>query len=201
MTKLQAINRVLRLSGRKPVSKMESGGAVVQEAEREIDDADQRIQEEGWNENTEVDIKLERDSVTNKIEVGDDVLSIDGYGFDAFRRVAKRGGFLFDLDDNTFSWSNVSSVRVEIIRKIPFSELSESLANYIVADAAVSYYSARPHEDRNTRGRIERNLARQLAEAKYRSHRSQNRRHDTNVLETEEAADVRGRRHRFLNFR
>ena len=180
---------------------MASGGAVVQEAEREIDDSDMRIQEEGWNENTEVDIKLERDSVTKKIEVDDDILSIDGYGFDAFRKFAKRGNFLFDLDDNTFSWTSVSSIRVEVIRKIPFSELSESLANYIVTDAAISYYNARPHEDRDTKGRVERNLARQLMEAKYRAHRSQNRRHDTNVLETDEAVGVRGRRHRFLNFR
>ncbi len=59
MTKLEAINEMLEAIGEYPVSALDTGGDTIEAmAENTLDRYDQRIQANGWHENTETKVEL-----------------------------------------------------------------------------------------------------------------------------------------------
>lgn len=140
MTKLEAVNRMLREVDEWPVAALDTGGtSAAARAEALLDEKAAEIQAEGWRVNTETNgvegVELEPDA-SDEIVLDADVLDADSYGVDAWRNVTVRGGKLYDIDNDTTEFS--AAIRVSLVRELDFTALDRLLAALVVAEAAVA---------------------------------------------------------------
>ncbi len=73
----------------------------------------------------------------NAIALTDDILTIDTYGGSIATDVAKRNGKLYDLENNTYTFSG--DLKVKLVRKLNFVDLTAALKAYIAAQAAMEF--------------------------------------------------------------
>lgn len=186
MTKLEAINAILRRLGLTPVSSLDTGGNSTQaQAERYLDDADRSCQARGWHFNTRRGVTLARNG-SNKVAVPAGTYRIDTSGSCSSIDVSVVGGFLYDLENNTDVWSR--DLEVSYVSHAAFTDLPQSFADYVVSEAAFLYNRAHK-ANKAIDGALAAEAERRYSEAK----REDDDRADVNVLNTSEMNQMRGR--------
>ena len=186
MTKLEAINAILRRLGLTPVSALDTGGNSTQaQAERYLDDSNRSCQARGWHFNTRKGVTLTRNG-SNKIAVPAGTYRIDTSGTCSHIDVSVVGGFLYDLENNTDVWAR--DLEVSYVMSSDFADLPQTFADYVVSEAAFLYnraHKANPAIDTA----LSAETTRRYSEAK----REDDDRADVNVLNTSEMNQMRGR--------
>lgn len=139
MTKLTAVNLMLKAMGNPPATALNTGGTSdVAEAETFLDDENRRIQAMGWYQNTLIDQTFTESGGAIALT---DVLAI-------VRNPAKggtlplinytiRNGSLYNLDDNTATFTD--DVVLSVVKLLTFTDLTEQLATYIATSAAQQF--------------------------------------------------------------
>jgi hypothetical protein len=186
MTKLEAINAILRRLGLTPVAALDTGGISTQaQVERYLDDADRACQAKGWHFNTRYNVELAQDG-QGKIAVPASTYRIDTDGADSDTDVSVVGGFLYDLGNNTDVFNR--NVRVTYVAQTAFTDLPQTFADYVITEAAYNYNRAHK-KDSALDGMLRDEAVRRMSEAK----REDDSRADVNVLNTADMIQLRGR--------
>ena len=101
-TKLEAVNKALQMMGEAPLNSLQGLFGLGNLAETTINSVSRKVQTEGWSFNTDYQVSLVRDSITNHISVGDNVsrVVVDPYDYPDYD-VVQRGQKLYDRKNNT----------------------------------------------------------------------------------------------------
>ena len=141
LSKLDAVNRILRAAGEYPVSTLAvTGSNDVTMAVQTLDETTMHVQLGGLNCNT-VETEVLPNS-TGRILVEDTVISVDTIGTDASRNIVQRGRnptYLFDVDNNTDIFDIGTPVKVRIVSNLPFESLPTA-EQFQVTDYAARMY-------------------------------------------------------------
>lgn len=141
LTKLDAVNRILRAAGEYPVSTLAvTGSNDVTLAIQTLDEVALQCQVQGLNCNTVVRTILPDN--TGKIYIPDTTLHVDTVGTDEDRNVVQRGRnptYLFDVDNNTDVFEIGVELNIRIVAALPFEELPTA-EQFEVADQAARMY-------------------------------------------------------------
>ena len=139
-TELSAVNAILGAIGQSPVTSLVFDNPEISFIYNLLRDANVDIQNEGWHFNTERHVKYTQDSVTNKIEIGNDILKMDVSNGWSHRQydVVRRNGFLYDKYDHTDDWSELTSdgIDLDIVRLFNYEDLPSPFKRYIIYKAA-----------------------------------------------------------------
>jgi hypothetical protein len=132
MTKLEAVNICLSVMGQPKVTDL-SGSAVDAEIAADlIDEVSREVQNKGWHWNREQH-ELPP-TAGNEIVVPDNAIRIDTDRTDLLINVTVRGNRLFNLTDNTYTFT--TPVKVGFIVYLEFDELPASAKDFIAKKAA-----------------------------------------------------------------
>lgn len=144
LSKLDAVNRILRSSGEYPVSTLSvTGSNDVVMAVQVLDEETIKTQLPGLNCNT-VYTEVSPDS-TGRILLDDAIISIDTRDIDLSRNLVQRGRnptYLYDVDNDTDVFTIGSPIKVRIVRNLKFEELPTAEQFMIVDSASRSYQMA-----------------------------------------------------------
>lgn len=185
MTKLSAVNHVLRNAGGYPVRSLDTDGpSAAAEAERCIDDSTKTVQQREWNYNTRHKVTLSPDT-NGYITVPAGTLHLDTDSTSAYRNITFRGQRLFDVDNNTEIFTE--DITVTITSLWEFHCIPEPLADYVVAEAAFTFNSIRGDRRHEARLIHEVNRKRDYAVA------WNTRQHDVNIINDPDIQEVKGR--------
>jgi hypothetical protein len=188
MNKLDAVNHILRRTGGRPVSALDTDGNSTQaEVERFIDDEEIRVQVEGFQYNLRENVELTPGG-DDKIGVPASVLWIDAS--EATDDVVQVGGNLYDRTNNTFTFDD-GVLKVEYALRIGFECIPLPIRQYIVARAARRFNTAHGHASRDA------SLAEEELIARVQARRYNNNVGDFNMLETQHARELKGYRFTF----
>jgi hypothetical protein len=135
INELQAVNMLLSAIGEAAVSSLETATTVdVTQAKNLLSNINREVQQKGWHFNTEWDVILSLDS-DSRIPLGTSILSI--YSPTKLTTIRGREGssFLYDLDNNTFTWG--ASVNDAVtITLLDFEDIPQTARQYITSKAA-----------------------------------------------------------------
>ena len=132
MTKLEAVNICLSVMGQPKVTDL-SGSAVDAEIAADIiDEVSREVQNKGWHWNREQH-ELPPNA-GNEIVVPNNAIRIDTDRTDLLINVTVRGNRLFNLTDNTYTFT--TPVKVGFIVYLEFDELPASAKDFIAKKAA-----------------------------------------------------------------
>ena len=156
-TELEAVNYMLLAIGSQPVSTLDSSVSEAYLAQMTLHQVSREIQSEGLHCNFEQEYPLTFDAVTGKITVPSSALRCDVTY--PYYKSAVRGGFLYNLEDHTFVWTE--NVEVDLVTFLDYSDLPQHVRYYI-------YVRAMRKFQRNTVGstELENFTARDELEAK-----------------------------------
>ena len=144
LSKLDAVNRILRASGEYPVSTITvTGSNDVVMAVQVLDEATIHAQLPGLNCNTTY-TTVAPDS-TGRILIADNVISIDTRDIDMGRNLVQRGRnptYLYDVDKDTDLFTIGATIKVRIVYNLEFEELPTAEQFMIVDSAARAYQMA-----------------------------------------------------------
>ena len=137
-TELSAVNNILGAIGQSPLTTLNFDNPEVSLIYNLLRDANVDTQAEGWHFNTEYHVKYTPDSITHKIEIGNDVLSLDHHDNQARRTYdfVRRNGFLYDKIDHTDEFEDIDSVDLDVIKLYNFEDLPIIFRRYIVYRAS-----------------------------------------------------------------
>ena len=137
-TELSAVNNILGAIGQSPLTTLNFDNPEVSLIYNLLRDANVDTQAEGWHFNTEKHIKYTPDSVTHKIEIGNDILSMDLHDNQARRPYdfVRRNGFLYDKIDHTDEFADVDSIDLDVVKLYNFEDLPTIFRRYIVYRAS-----------------------------------------------------------------
>lgn len=189
MTRLEAVNAVLRRLGMTPVSVLglTTGNSPEAQAVRFLDDADVACQSTGWHFNKKIDVELTPDASTGKIAVpAGSYFRLDTYGSSANIDIRVKDLLLYDITNNTDVFT--SSLRVSYFERVDWTDLPETFAAYIVSEAAFALNRAHKNV-----GSLDALLMEEIQRRKVECKREDNEHSDTNVLRTGEMDLLRGR--------
>ena len=135
LTELEAVNSLLSAIGESAVSSLETATTVeVTQAKNLLSNVNREIQQKGWHFNTEWDVSLSRNS-ENKIPVGTSILSI----YVEHKLTTIRGiqgvMYVYDLDDNTFTWTE-NLTNAVTITLLDFQDTPQAVRQYVTTKAA-----------------------------------------------------------------
>ena len=147
-TELSAVNSILGAIGQAPITSLtsQSSSSSVQSQISEnpeiafifnlLRDASVDTQSEGWHFNTEYHVKFTPDSVTKKISISDDIISMDLHDNQARRHhnFVRRNGFLYDKIDHTDEFDG--DVDLDIVKLYQFEDLPIPFRRFIVYRAS-----------------------------------------------------------------
>lgn len=189
MTKLDAVNLILRKAGGMPVESLDTNGASDQaEAERCLDEEELRIQSEWWHYNTVKNVELTPDS-NGYVFMPDGALTIDSDSSDVWRDITQRGGRLYDLDNNTYAFTETLLVTYRL--RFDFDCIPLPIRTYIAWQAAHTFYTNKdPAKQKWIRLQT---LENGLKTVKTKALQFNDDSADHNTLNTPEARKVRGR--------
>lgn len=141
LSKLDAVNRILRASGEYPVSTLAvTGSNDVTLAIQTLDEVTLQCQMTGLNCNTVEKTFLP--DVDGHIFIPDDTLAIDTVGTDYGRNIVQRGRtptYLFDVDNNTDVFTIGTPLNVRITVSLSFESLPTA-EQFEVTDQAARMY-------------------------------------------------------------
>lgn len=213
MNRHQGISRLLRRCGlRAPQDASSSVNAEL--AGQFLDQSNHDIQALGWPENTEDRVELVRNSTTNQITDAEiqvglaqniTVISLFPTEESQSLEINRRGPTLYWRDDSISTgtpWTNIFDDDVVVTRLLllPFDQVPDHLAIYIVCDAAKEAFGSEfgvKMTDFRIRRETRQTLERAYLEAKTLAESHKNEKQRNNVLDTPQAAAVRGRRRGF----
>jgi hypothetical protein len=135
VNELQAVNMLLAAIGEAAVSSLETATTVdVTQAKNLLSNINREVQQKGWHFNTEWDVVLSLDS-DSRIPLGTSILSI--YSPTKLTTIRGREGspFLYDLDNNTFTWGDSINDAVTITL-LDFEDIPQTARQYITSKAA-----------------------------------------------------------------
>ena len=137
-TELSAVNNILGAIGQSPLTTLNFENPEVSLIYNLLRDANVDTQAEGWHFNTEKHIKYTPDSVTHKITIGNDILSMDLHDNQARRPYdfVRRNGFLYDKIDHTDEFADVDSIDLDVVKLYNFEDLPTIFRRYIVYRAS-----------------------------------------------------------------
>ena len=136
-TELEAVNTILSAIGEAPVNSL-SGTLPIDatQAKNLLTEISREVQAAGWHYNSFYEYTLSRDT-DNKIPLADNIMRVD-LDINKFSvttyDVIKRGSFLFNKKENTFTFSKALEAKVVLF--LPFDELPENARRYITIRAA-----------------------------------------------------------------
>ena len=134
MTKLSAINEMLQSAGLRPVVALDSGGdSDVALAEASLDDVDLELQSNGYFFNYEEDVEIAKDA-NNQIRLAANIIDVEPV---SPANSARRGSFLYDLDEQDFAFTSNATVH-QIIR-VAFEDCPATFREWVVAEASVRF--------------------------------------------------------------
>jgi tail tube protein len=133
MQTLDVINLMLGTMGELPLNSLEDSHALLPAMQGALDDANRRIQADGWWFNME-DVTLTPNPVDSALYLPNDCLSVrtDKYN------LVKRGNRVYNLTGGTYVFTQ-SQLKVELIREVAFEDLPEIAASYIAAVAILKF--------------------------------------------------------------
>lgn len=144
VSKLEAVNYMLQLVGEPPTNSLT---APVREdvvlAERALDQASRLVQAEGWHWNSEDEVTVQNAGAPDYyLQLGTNVLSarinyLDFHG-DA-RYYTVRDQRIYDSKNQTDSFADITSIRVDQILYLDFEILPDVARTYITALAVVHF--------------------------------------------------------------
>ncbi len=133
-TELEAVNEILAAIGETPVGTL--SGALPIDASMALSRLRTRsrgLQAQGWSFNTDEDYTLSPDT-SGKVPIPGNALRVDAS--DSYDFVA-RGSFLYDRVNHT---TNIGkTVKVEIVRMLPWSDLPEYVRQYLFVGTARTF--------------------------------------------------------------
>ena len=135
INELQAVNMLLSAIGEAAVSSLETATTVdVTQAKNLLSNINREVQQKGWHFNTEWDVILSLDS-DSRIPLGTSILSI--YSPTKLTTIRGREGspFLYDLDNNTFTWETSINDAITITL-LDFEDIPQTARQYITSKAA-----------------------------------------------------------------
>ena len=116
-TELSAVNNILGAIGQSPLTTLNFENPEVSFIYNLLRDANVDTQAEGWHFNTEKHVKYTPDSVTGKITIGNDILSMDAHDNHIRREYnfVRRNGFLYDKIEHTDEFEDIDSVDLDVV--------------------------------------------------------------------------------------
>lgn len=140
-SKLEAINSMLTAIGEQHVTTL--SGTLAPDTALAVhifDETHKEILAEGWRFNTERDVLITRELITNTISVDPDVIWVDIDPDDnAGTDVTLRGTQMFNLTKNSTTFTSDITVS-KLVRLIGFTSLPQHARVYIIAKAARKFY-------------------------------------------------------------
>ncbi len=157
LTKIQAVNRLLRTVNELPTAVLETGGAsIISRAEEVLEDSRVAFLTRGWKQEN-----IERAAVKSpsgsplQIQLATTALRIRGAGRDENRSFQIRGGYVFDMDAYTSTIS--TDVTLDIAHDVEWDDLSPGMKEAITDEAAVHFqrdYRGSPERDAGLQQRL-----------------------------------------------
>ena len=186
MTKLDAVNEMLESIGEPPVTALDTGGTSDQgDAERILDRETDSVLLLGWACNTIRDQAFSPSGGKIALTLGSLAVLRFTPAAGQYGSFAQRGAYLYDTLNNTDTFT--ASVRLDVILRLDFEDLSDALAKLIVKAASVKYQRYKK------RGTIDDSMNREeLIAARGAAERENAELLRTNVLTTESARRLRG---------
>ena len=140
-TELDAVNQILSAVGQAPVTTLDLQNPEVYTVLQTLRDTSREIQSEGWNFNTEYNVKMTKNS-DNTIDVPYNVLQIDtnkGQHSDDYS-VIQKDGKLYDkyhhLFDDRDEFKFTKDIYCDIIYFYSFNNLPFAFQAHVIAKAA-----------------------------------------------------------------
>ncbi len=134
-TELQAVNIMLSTIGEAPVNTIEGTTNVdVSIAKAILNETSMSIQTEGWNFNTVYNKALSKD-IDNKVPLPSNCVQADANKDDRHLNVIIRGGFLYDVDNDTDVFSATVPL-LDLVLVQQFEDLPEYARRYITMKSA-----------------------------------------------------------------
>jgi len=139
-TELSAVNNILGAIGQSPLTTLNFDNPEVSFIYNLLRDANVDTQAEGWHFNTEKHVKYTPDSVTGKIAIGNDILSMDVHDNHIRREynLVRRNGFLYDKQDHTDNFSTIDSIDLDVVRLYNFEDLPIVFRRFITYRASAA---------------------------------------------------------------
>ena len=135
MTELQAVNIMLAAIGEAAVSSLETATTVeVTQAKKLLSNTNRSLQQKGWHFNTEWDVTLSVNGEGN-IPVGNSVLSVLVPGTLTTLRGINGTMHLYDLDNNTFTFT-ANKTNAVTITLLEFVDTPQTFRQYATLRAA-----------------------------------------------------------------
>ena len=135
MTELQAVNIMLAAIGEAAVSSLETATTVeVTQAKKLLSNTNRSLQQKGWHFNTEWDVTLSVNGEGN-IPVGNSVLSVLVPGTLTTLRGINGTMHLYDLDNNTFTFT-ANKTNAVTITLLEFVDTPQTFRQYAALRAA-----------------------------------------------------------------
>ena len=148
LSKLQAVNRMLRAASELPVNSLDTSG--VSDTDVAISILEERsisLQIEGKYWNTETQTLLP--DLDGKIALASNVLNVIPVNEWANRNITMRAGFAYDIDENSNVFSDdTDGIDFQVVYNLPFADIP-TYAQFLIADSAAREYQARVVGDAN----------------------------------------------------
>ena len=189
MTKLDAVQRIMRRVGMGAVAALQTGEeSDAGRIEDMLDQVSLDTQQRGWNFNERRDVELTPDVSTKKIALPTGTIQIDSDAQSLSCDVTQLGSFLFDREHNTDQFDN--PIRTRIVYYYAFGCIPYHVQRLIVAETQLRFTEQK--------GDIPRAMVRGLFEERERAtaeaYRDDARLRNTNLLHTHSAQTVLGSR-------
>ena len=132
-TELEAINKVLQMTGEAPVNSLVGQVGIAKQAQDSLNAAMREVQSEGWTFNTDYEKTLPRNT-SNEIEVSGTTtrVYVDPYLYPEYD-VIIRNGKLYDRKTHSFTFTE--DLKVDITTILDWLELPEYARRYIMVRA------------------------------------------------------------------
>ena len=194
-TKLAMVNDVMRRVGKPPVASLDTnGGSAQAHVERVLEDAIDSVLAKGWYFNRKFNVSMTADS-SDEMPLSlltpdhtNGIYHIDSFDSDAWRHITVRDSKLYDLDDNTGTFTEDSKILVEYTYRVDVQDMPEPFKNWVIALSAFNFN--RHYVGNQTR---DGQLQVEMMDAERVSLREEFEASDVNVLDTHEARQLRGR--------
>lgn len=137
MTELDVLNEMLATMGEAPLNQIDEDHPYVAAGKRFLATSNRRVQGAGWWFNKEV-LTLQPDATSKFVYVPLDIISCDAdEGYCRYRYI-QRGTRLYDLSNGSYE-INERTVRVFVIRLIPFEDLPPAAQDAVALDAVLAF--------------------------------------------------------------
>lgn len=189
LTVLDAVNELLEAIGEYPASMLDSGGqSDVAQAETIIHAETKKVLAEyEWHQTTEDDVTLAVEA-NGRIPLASNILRVDTMGRSQSVNVARRGPWLYDLKNHTYTFTE--PVTCKLVKALAFHECTPALKDYITKRAKLRFQRA-------VQGSVaqDRLVLEELENAKRAAFREDTANQDLNILTgTALARRIRGNR-------